>query len=216
MNQMIKLPISNVTKNWFSTRALSVIKAKSNRAHNQNSILLFESADEIVNSGKVSQYVSFIHKSGAKCLMVVLSPFKDPGILDYILHGFKTSADKLNENLAFYFGDGDNWFEIIMVKNTKQSIATKFKVNDKLQVLPGGWDLQGLAITDSSADHMPFSGAFGCDQNRTNCKEVTGIVPSIFKVVASRINITLRHVYDPTANWGMSPKSGVIKLEIPS
>lgn len=207
LNRMLKLPL-NVTKKLYSKRALTVINAHPNEAQNKDTYLLIESADEIAISNKASEYVSFIHRSGGKCLMVVLPPFKDPDTKNYIMDGFKAAAHKLNENLVFYFGDGDNWFEIMNVKNTEQSIATKLKVNYKMQILQSGWDLQGIVITDSSTDYMPFSGAIGCDQNGTNCKEVTGIVPSIFKVVASRINMTLRHVYNPTGNWGMSPNSG--------
>ena len=75
-----------------------------------------------------------------------------------------------------------------------------------------GLDLQGLVITDVSANYMPHNGASKCEKCITNefceCSEVRGIAPDIFEAAAEFVNVTIRHVYDQTGNWGVTPVSG--------
>ena len=68
--------------------------------------------------------------------------------------------------------------------------------------------MQGIEITNINLSWLPDFGAFGCDENGLNCDVVKGILPSIFDIVAQRVNMTIRHLIEPNGDWGLKPKSG--------
>ena len=208
LNQSINLQkyMHNILRNssaWFRVQSTDNIQAL--QTLNQDSFLLVDFANQLTEPNIHHAYLPFIiQKPLWKCLMVVINSSES----SETIHGFKTAVNNLNENVGFYVLDDGHWFEIFNVKNTDRSLARKLTVNARLEVVRKGWDLEGLTITDISSDFMPFSGSSNCDSNGMNCEIVTGIIPSIFKVLQERINVTVKHIYEPSADWGMTPKSG--------
>lgn len=202
-----------IQRAWTSMRNdsiyLRVLKDNSTNTLSQDSYLLIDFDSQVDALGP--EYVSFMQ--GTNCdrtLLMALPPKKKQtvNVLDTLLKAVNAS----NANLQFYFNDGSDWYHIIKVKNTEKAVAVSidahsFQYSNEL-------DLQGLTITDVSANYMPHNRGSSCEADRsvlnemTECQTVEGIAPDIFKPVARIVNITLRHIYDPTGNWGLSPVSG--------
>ena len=164
-------------------------------------------------SSSVVEYVSYIQKiTPARILLMTLpSPLKSTKVLDRLLK----AVNDTNSNLQFYFNEKSNWYHIINIKNTKKTIAVP--VDKSTFQYSEGLDLQGLVITDVSANYMPHNGASQCEMcfnnNLCECKKVEGIASDIYKAAAKAINVSIRHIYDQTGNWGLTPVSGMSKCK---
>ena len=142
-----------------------------------------------------------------RCLLVILKSENSSNA--NLISALSTSAHSLNRNMMFYILVKSQWVSMIKVKNTERTVVTGLSLTPNLVVIDREWDLQGITVKSISLTWMPDYGLYGCRKDGTQCNMVTGILASIFKSVAARTNITIRHLLEPEGNWGMQPISGI-------
>lgn len=197
-----------VPKTWSYVRQeriyFRVLRESSQHFLPQDSLIIITDFAEQIDDLTADKYVSYLLERKVKRSLILAMPSSETSINTGVLDVLLKAANDSNENLQFYLLINTFWYQIINIKNTEKAIALPFNASSK----SNEWDLQGITITDISTQYMPHNGASECNELTRICNETKGILPNIFDAVAKRINITIRHIYDPNGNWGLTPVSG--------
>ena len=132
-----------------------------------------------------------------KCLVVVTGQAKENEITQAWLDG----AKKLNDNFMFYLNTGASWKIITYVKNTEKAVFQRLDLGPNLESIEKKWDLQGLPVTSTSLNWMPYNGLSDCDNITNVCKNSEGIAMKIANIVAKDINVTMKYIMEPDGKW---------------
>ena len=187
-----------INSNIYSKVQVAVKTARMSR--DLDSLLILTSAKDIL-SHKIEKYLTFIRNvDRKKCLVVVTGQGKKADIIQAWLDG----AKKFNDNFMFYLNTGTSWKIITYVKNTEKAVFQNLDLGQNLESIERKWDLQGLTVTSTSLNWMPYNGLSDCDNITNICKNSEGIAMIIANNVAKDINATITHIMEPDGTWNMN------------